>query len=104
LGASFLVACLAMAGVPGFSIFVSEFALLSASMQVNKLLMMIIVFFVTLCFILYASYLFPALLPGKKKFETNKLVVWLCLVSALLTIVMGLSPLLQEGMVKVFTW
>lgn len=104
LGLSFLVSCLSMAGVPAFSIFVSEFLLLSSSMAINKLLTLVIVFFVTLCFILYASYLFPALTPSKKTIKPSRLILWLCLLSALFTIAMGLSPSFQAKLVGVLRW
>jgi len=104
LGLSFLISCLTMAGVPALAIFVSEFLLLSASMTVNKLLTLVIVFFVTLCFILYSSYIFPALIPSKKTLKTDKSILFFCVVSAIVSVVFGLFPTLQTDVIGALKW
>lgn len=104
LGFSFLVSCLAMAGLPSLSIFVSEFIVLIASMAINKILTLLIVFFITICFVLYAGYIFPALMEKEDTINANKYIIAFCIASTVITIILGVIPSLQFDLVGAFKW
>ncbi len=89
------IACLSLAGLPGFNIFVSEWALFTAAFTVNPGIAVLGIFAALLLFIMYYKLVFVLLVGEGRKEKAPRIMTAVNAVLAGIVILLGIMPQIQ---------
>ncbi|MEM0372832.1 MAG: proton-conducting transporter membrane subunit, partial [archaeon] len=89
------IACLSLAGLPAFNIFVSKWALFTSAYEFSPSLTLFGIFATLLLFIMYYKIVYVLLVGGGKKQEAPKAVTVINGALAAMVIALGVIPQIQ---------
>ena len=90
------IACLSLAGLPGFNMFVSEWALFTAGYTVSPIITIFGIIAALLLFIMYYKIVYVLLVGQGKKHKVPKPITITNALLAIIIIILGLIPPIQN--------
>ncbi|GEM_PF-5529771 len=91
-----VIACLSLAGLPGFNMFVSEWALFTKGFELSPSITLLGIFLAMILFIMYYKIAYYLLVgPGRKK-KSDRLRLAFAGTLAVIVILLGIVPGIQE--------